>query len=99
MLRAGRALMLFHRYRPKGKDQHKTVGAFCSRVLGDEYRILVNKFHRMRQKRHKFVYEIEGAISRTEAKDSIDSAKKLIEGINEIIKGRAGDLFNKRNET
>ena len=37
MLRAGRALMVFLEYRPKGKDHHKTVGEFCSRVLGEEF--------------------------------------------------------------
>ena len=95
MLRAGRALMVFLEYRPKGKDQHKTVGEFCSRVLGEEYRTLINKFHRMRQKRHKFVYEIEGTISRTEAKDSIKSAKRLTEGIFRITKEKAGDLFKR----
>ncbi len=93
MLRAGRALMVFLEYRPKGKDQHKTVGEFCSRVLGEEYRTLINKFHRMRQKRHKFVYEIEGTISRTEAKDSIESARRLTEGIFRITKKKAGDFL------
>src|SRR4030042_2647037 len=92
MLRAGRSLMLYLEYRPKGKDQHKTVGEFCSRVLGEEYRTLINKFHRMRQKRHKFVYEIEGTISRTEAKDSIESAKRLTGGIFRITKEKGGDF-------
>jgi uncharacterized protein (UPF0332 family) len=93
MLRAGRALMLSLEYRPKGKDQHKTVGEFCSRILGEEYRTLINKFHRMRQKRHKFVYEVESRISRTEAKDSIESVKKLTEGIFRITREKTGDLF------
>jgi uncharacterized protein (UPF0332 family) len=95
MLRAGRALMVFLEYRPKGKDQHKTVGEFCSRVLGEEYRTLISKFHRMRQKRHKFVYEIESRISRTEAKDSIESAKRLTEGIFRITKQKTEDLFRR----
>lgn len=95
MLRAGRALMVFLEYRPKGKDQHKTVGEFCSRVLGEEYRTLINKFHRMRQKRHRFVYEIESRISRTEAKESIESAKKLTEAIFRITKEKTGDLFKR----
>lgn len=60
-----------------------------------EYRTLINKFHRMRQKRHKFVYEIEGTISRTEAKDSIESAKRLTEGIFRITKEKARDLFKR----
>ena len=95
MLRAGRALMLYLEWRPKGKDQHKTVGEFCSRILGEEYRTVVNKFHRMRQKRHKFVYEIETRISRTEAKDSIENAKKLTDVIMRITKQKTGDLFNR----
>ena len=95
MLRAGRALMVFLEYRPKGRDQHRTAGEFCSRVLGEEYRTLINKFHRMRQKRHKFVYEIESRISRTEAKDSIESAKKLTEVIFRITKQKTEDLFKK----
>jgi uncharacterized protein (UPF0332 family) len=95
MLRAGRALMVFLEYRPKGKDQHKTVGEFCSRVLGEEYRTLINKFHRMRQKRHRFVYEVESRISRTEAKDSIESAKRLTEGIYGITKRKKEDLFKR----
>ncbi|MEW6377659.1 MAG: HEPN domain-containing protein [Thermodesulfobacteriota bacterium] len=92
MLRAGRALMLYLEYRPKGKDQHKTVGEFCSRILGEEYRVLINKFHRMRRKRHQFVYEIDSRISKTEAKDSIGSAEKLTEGIFRITKEKVGDL-------
>jgi uncharacterized protein (UPF0332 family) len=86
--------MLYHEYRPAGKDQHSTVGEFCSTVLGEQYRTLVNKFPRMRRKRHKFIYEIEGVISRTEAKQSIDSAKKLIEGINDIVNKKRRDLFD-----
>jgi uncharacterized protein (UPF0332 family) len=95
MLRAGRALMLYLEWRPKGKDQHKTGGEFCSRILGEEYRTLINKFHRMRQKRHKFVYEIESRISRTEAKDSIESAKKLTDVIIRITKQKTEDLFKR----
>jgi uncharacterized protein (UPF0332 family) len=95
MLRAGRALMFYLEYRPKGKDQHKTVGEFCSRILGEEYRNLINKFHRMRQKRHQFVYEIESQISRTEAKDSIQNAKRLVEGIFKITKEKIRNLLLK----
>ena len=87
--------MLHLEWRPKGKDQHKTVGEFCSRILGEEYRTSINIFHRMRQKRHQFVYEIESRISRTEAKDSIESAKKLTDVIIRITKQNRGELFNK----
>jgi len=95
MLRAGRALMLYLEYRPKGKDQHKTVVEFCSRILGEEYRTLINKFHRMRRKRHQFVYEMDSRISRTEAKDSIENAKRLTEEIFRITREKVGDLLLK----
>lgn len=93
MLRAGRALMLSIGYRPKGKDQHKTVVEFCSNVLGEDYRLLMNKFHRMRQKRHKFVYEFDSPISKTEADQSIKDAKKLVDAIYEKINGKEKGLF------
>ena len=96
MLRAGRALMLNFEYRPKGKDQHKTVVEFCSRVLGDEYRISISKFHRMRRKRHKFVYDVEGMISKSEAKDSIESARKLTDGIFGIVRKKVEDLSERK---
>jgi len=85
MLRTGRALMLGQGYRPKGKDQHKTVVIFCSIILGDEYKTLTNKFDRMRRKRHHFIYEPDRPISYSEAKQSIRDAEKLVEKIiNEI---------------
>ena len=98
MLRAGRALMLSFEYRPKGKDQHKTVVEFCSRVLGDQYRILISKFHRMRRKRHKFVYDVEGMISKSEAKDSIESARKLTDGISAIVSEKVDNLFQRKRK-
>ena len=98
MLRAGRALMLSFEYRPKGKDQHKTVVEFCSRVLGDQYRILISKFHRMRRKTHKFVYDVEGMISKSEAKDSIESARKLTDGISAIVSEKVDNLFQRKGK-
>ncbi len=53
MLRAGRALMFASGYRPRGKDQHRTVVDFCSSVLGSEFQELVTRFNRMRVKRQK----------------------------------------------
>ncbi len=55
MLRAGRALMFASGYRPKGKDQHKTVVEFSAEILGGEFKHLVNRFNRMRIKRHDFI--------------------------------------------
>lgn len=78
MLRAGRAFMFSLGYRPKGKDQHKTVVEFCGEVLGEEFRTLTNRFNRMRTKRHDFVYEPERPIPKTEAIQSLKTAEEFV---------------------
>ena len=78
MLRAGRALMFSLGFRPKGKDQHKTVVDFCTGVLGQEYKNLTVRFNRMRIKRHDFIYDPERPISKTEAGQSIENAEKFV---------------------
>ncbi len=89
MLRAGRALMLSKGYRPKGRDQHKTIVVFCAAILGEQYKQLVNRFNRMRVKRHHFIYEPEKPISKTETLSSIQSARKLVEKIKEVLKAES----------
>lgn len=81
MLRAGRALMFSLGYRPKGKDQHKTVVEFCSEILGEDFKNLTSRFNRMRIKRHDFIYEPERPISKTEAIKSLESAEKFVKEI------------------
>jgi len=52
----------------------------------------------MRRKRHKFVYEFEGVISKSEAEDSIESAKKLTDGIFKIVREKVEDLFDRKGK-
>lgn len=86
MLRAGRAFMFSFGYRPKGRDQHKTVVSFCSEKLGKEYKSLINKFNRMRIKRHGFIYETGRPVSESEARRSIKNANQLVDKICAFIK-------------
>lgn len=81
MLRAGRALMFSMGYRPRGKEQHKTVVDFCAEVLGEEFKNLTDRFNRMRIKRHDFIYEPERPIPKTEAVKSIEGAERFVKGI------------------
>ncbi len=81
MLRAGRALMFSMGYRPKGRDQHRTVVDFCAEILGEGFRNLTERFNRMRIKRHNFIYEPERPIPRTEATKSIESAERFVKEI------------------
>ena len=81
MLRAGRAFMFASGYRPRGKDQHKTVVEFCSESLGIDFQHLTARFNRMRLKRHDFIYEPERPIPRTEAVKSLESAEQFVQEI------------------
>ena len=86
MLRVGRALMFSMGYRPKGKNQHKTVVDFCEEILGEDFRNLTERFNRMRIKRHDFIYEPERPISRAEVKKSLENAEKFVKEIIDKIK-------------
>lgn len=86
MLRCGRALMYASGYRPRGKDQHKTVVEFCATVLGKEYEDLTTRFNRMRIKRHDFIYDPERPIPRNEAEKSLEAAAKFVQEIEEKIR-------------
>ena len=84
MLRAGRALLLFHGVRSTGQAQHKTVVEVSGLILGKSFQELINMFDRMRRKRSDFIYEsLEMSLS--EAKSAIKNAKIFIVKIEKII--------------
>lgn len=68
-------------FRPKGRDQHKTVVEFCTEILGSEFQHLTTRFNRMRVKRHDFIYEPERPIPKTEAVKSLESAEQFVKEI------------------
>ena len=86
MLRAGRSLMMSFGFRPLGKDRHATVVRFAGIVFGHEYKDLINKFDRMRRKRHDFIYDPNRPIPRQEADQAIADAEKLIMQIWHVVK-------------
>lgn len=88
MLRGGRSLMMSFGYRPLGKDQHATVVRFASIVFGNEYKDLINKFDRMRRKRHDFIYEPNRPIPRQEAEQAIADAEELVKQIWLVVKNK-----------
>jgi uncharacterized protein (UPF0332 family) len=85
ILQAGRALMFFEGYRPRGGEQHATVVEFVEERLGSNYTAQVRLFDQMRRKRHRVIYEAAGLISRGEAEQAITFAKEFVEKITEII--------------
>lgn len=95
MIRAGRALMYSKGYLPTTKTSHKTIVEFTKLILGHDYDTLIGKFNRLRRKRHDFIYDSKNHITCSEAKSSLDTAKKLIHRIVDLVKQESpeGYLF------
>lgn len=86
MLHSARAFVLTRGFRPTTHFQHKTVVEFTKHFLGEDYKVLTEKFNRMRKNRNLFMYEPwEINISGTDAANALKSAKDFIEVIVEII--------------
>lgn len=86
ILRAGRALMMSYGYRPKGKDQHRTVIRFTNVVLGKQFKDLISQFDRMRRKRHDFIYEPNRPIPKQEAEQAVTNAETLVKQVLRCVK-------------
>jgi uncharacterized protein (UPF0332 family) len=86
MIRAGRALMYSKGYLPTTKRSHKTIIEITKLILSHEYDTLVSRFNRLRRKRHDFIYDSKNHITYSEAKSSLDTARKLISKIVDLVK-------------
>lgn len=85
MLLAGRALIFCLGLRPRTVGAHTITVKFCGLYLGKEFKILAEKFKKMKQKRNYLIYGIGLAISRTEAQNAIKNAREFLELIKEEI--------------
>ena len=88
MLLAGRALIFSYGFRPRSIGSHKIVVDFVSEVLGKEYRILIQKFDRMRRKRNYLIYGIGLAVSGIEADNAVNTAEEFVKIVKKFIKGK-----------
>lgn len=89
ILQAGRALMFYDGYRPRGADQHATVVEFIEERLGQNFSDQVRLFDQMRRKRHKIIYEVAGLITKKEAEQAVNFAQTFVALITEIITGQS----------
>jgi uncharacterized protein (UPF0332 family) len=89
ILQAGRALMFFTGYRPRGGEQHATVVEFVEERLGSTFEGQVKLFDQMRRKRHRVIYEASGLVSKKEAEQSLEFAEKFVAQIIEMITGQS----------
>jgi uncharacterized protein (UPF0332 family) len=86
MLRMGRALIFIKGFRPADGFRHKTVVEFISCYLGNDFKTIVTYFDRMRRKRNKFTYEVDTAISKTEAQNALHIATEFVDLLEKRIK-------------
>lgn len=85
MLLTGRVLVFSFGFRPRTVGSHKIVVDFAEGILGDQFKILVQKFDKMRRKRNYLIYGIGLTISKTEAENAVKTAEKFIEKIEKYI--------------
>lgn len=95
MLIGGRALMFSLGLKPRSIGAHKITVEFCESFLGDNYKILADKFDRARKKRHYLIYGAGLAVSRTEAENLIKTAADFLKVIGKNIdkERKQGKLF------
>ncbi len=83
VLQAGRALMFHLGFRPKGRNQHKTVFEFLNliKISID----LVNYFDSARKTRHIAVYDAADYVSRAVAEEAIKQAEVFVQEIRTYV--------------
>lgn len=87
MLHSARAFVFVKGFRPTINFQHKTVVEFTKHFFGEDYKILVEKFDRMRKNRNLLLYEPwQINISNTDSGNALKSAQDFIDLIIKTIK-------------
>jgi len=75
VLQASRAYMFAQGFRPASSESHKNTLAFLRLAMGKGYEELMTYFDRMRNKRHRAIYETAGLITETEARNILEKAE------------------------
>jgi len=86
VLQASRAYMFAQGFRPATNESHKNTFAFMRLAMGKDYEELMAYFDRMRNKRHRAIYETAGLITETEARNILEKAEGFVSVIREKLK-------------
>lgn len=85
VLQTASALMLSKGYRATAREGHHVATVrFAEIVLGKELEDIVI-FDKMRQKRHRVIYDVAGAVSLQEAKAAFQFAVNFVERVTKIL--------------
>lgn len=85
MLHAARAFILLKGFRPADGFQHKTAVEFTAYFLGKEFKSVAEQFDRMRRKRNIFTYDVDIAISKTDAINALATATQFVDLMKELM--------------
>lgn len=89
MILASRALIFSLGYKPRTVGSHTITIKFCELYFGSEIKTLIIKFKKMKEKRNYLIYGAGLMISKTEAQNSIKSARDFIKIVeDEALKNR-----------
>lgn len=92
MLRASKAMVMAEGWRPRGRDQARTIVLLVGEILGEEARSMVNVFDRMRRKRQDFMEDPQTPIPRYEVEGALKDAQGLIEKLVELAREKNPQL-------
>jgi len=85
MILAGRALIFFLGFKPRAVGSHTITIDFCEQYLGKDFKTLIIKFKKMKQKRNYLIYGIGLVVSKTEAGNALKTAAEFVGKISELI--------------
>jgi uncharacterized protein (UPF0332 family) len=83
MLRAGRAFLLFHGFRPANCSRHKTIVSVTSVLMGGSHKDITEHFEMALQKQMDLVHGGGSLLSELEAHDTFHYAMLLVR---EVVK-------------
>lgn len=92
MMRAAKSLILAEGYRPRGREQQKTIVQLSGVILGEGFKGLTIKFDRIRRKGQGFIEEPEKPISKYEVEGAMKDAKGFVKQVIDMVRERNPQL-------
>ncbi|MDD5217691.1 MAG: HEPN domain-containing protein [Candidatus Omnitrophica bacterium] len=95
MFHSANALIRAYGFRPGAVRQHQGVILAVERILGDEFKMLILKFDRLRKRRNQFEYQGLFEMGGEELRDSFQQANRFVTTIRDhLIKSNPQRLFD-----
>ena len=85
MIKVARALLFLQGLRPDDGQQHKTTVDVAGKILGAEFKNLINQFDNMRKKRNVFTYDPLAPLSYEETKNATETAKSFYNKVQKFL--------------